>query len=210
MTGSVDGRAQTPQRGSGMTPFPEFRGEMCGLIRATTRARPAVESCAEPVLPAHTTRSLISPRPAMRAVMVSPRETAPTPAGVPEKITSPGHHFEIAREIGNLLGHRPDHLLSDRRSGAPCHRPQGRSRPCPDGPPARRDAAARAARHCRPPFGQFPRTAHLLGLRPGRSRRVPCRWPDRNSRRTQSSAFSTGMSRPPDFSATTIVDLENG
>ena len=52
------------------------------------------------------------------------------------------HHFEIAREIGNSARPPTRSSPSDRRSGAPCHRPQGRSRPCPDGPPARRDAAA--------------------------------------------------------------------
>jgi hypothetical protein len=38
----------------------------------------------------HTARTRISPSPAIAAVMVWPRVTAPTPSGVPEKITSPG------------------------------------------------------------------------------------------------------------------------
>ena len=37
-----------------------------------------------------TTLSLISPRPSTAPTIVCPRATAPTPSGVPEKITSPG------------------------------------------------------------------------------------------------------------------------
>jgi len=37
-----------------------------------------------------TTRRAMLPSPSIEAVMVSPRATAPTPAGVPEKMTSPG------------------------------------------------------------------------------------------------------------------------
>ncbi len=53
-------------------------------------------------------RSVSSP--SMPATMLSPRCTAPTPAGVPVKIRSPACSSNSVDELGHDLGHAPDQL----------------------------------------------------------------------------------------------------
>ena len=54
----------------------------------------------------------------MLATIVSPQTTAPTPSGVPVKISVARLQLEEAGEVGDLLLHRPDHVGKVRPAGA--------------------------------------------------------------------------------------------